>query len=252
MSNRIIHLYSTPPHKCNYLPGRQATTTFIDPYLLTDMKLYDVLAQQGFRRNGNQLYRPYCTSCRACVPVRVPVQQFLPQRHHRRIWKKNQAITVTPHPKVFNREHFNLYCRYLSSRHPKGGMDNPSPQGYIQFLACHWAQTVFYEFRLGTQLIAVAIVDHLKEGLSAVYTFFEPSLSSRSLGVYAILWEIEETKRLNKPWLYLGYWIEECRKMSYKIDYQPIEIYSQTHYHWQLFENSLYAQLTQPPPTPPC
>jgi len=105
-------------------------------------------------------------------------------------------------------------------------MDNPTPNGYINFLTSDWSETVFYEFRLKKQLVAVAVVDHLQNSLSAVYTFFDPLFQERSLGVYAILWEIEETKRLKRDYLYLGYWIKGCQKMSYKIEYQPLEFYS--------------------------
>lgn len=232
MNNRIqFNLYATPPHDCSYLSDRQATTVFIDPRFPKDTVLYEVLSQHGFRRSGEHLYRPHCHSCEACIPVRIPVWVFEPRRSQRRIWKRNQDLTVTTVPNVFKREHFNLYCLYLAARHRGGGMDNPTPESYMQFLTSDWSDTIFYEFRLKRQLLGVAVVDVLESGTSAVYTFFDPSYPERSLGVYAILWEIEETKRLQFDWLYLGYWIRECRKMRYKIEYHPLE-----HYHhgvWQ-------------------
>ena len=159
------------------------------------------------------------------------MQEFAPRRSQRRVWRKNQDLTVSPVAPRFNSEHFDLYCRYLNSRHEGGGMDNPTPESYIDFLTSNWSRTVFYEFRLDEQLLAIAVVDRLKTGLSAVYTFFDPDYSVRSLGVYAILWQIEAAKHLNLENLYLGFWIQDCQKMSYKTQYQPLEYYS--HGKWQ-------------------
>ncbi len=226
MDNRL-YLLTTPPHQCSYLPHRQATKIFIDTSHLQTTDVYNTLSKYGFRRSGNELYRPHCTDCEECRPVRIPVQTFKPRRSQRRTWQRNQDLTVIAKPNHFQLEHFNLYCRYLTSRHPGSDMENPNRDDYIEFLQSHWATTQLYEFRLARQLMAVAVADHLQDGLSAVYTFFDPRGSKRSLGVYAILWEIEEAKRLNKEWLYLGYWVSECRKMSYKTEYQPLEILSQ-------------------------
>ncbi len=220
-----FNLYATPPHECSYLPEFQAMTVFIDPHFPKDTSLYNKLSQHGFRRSGEHLYRPHCQNCEACIPVRIPIDLFKPRRNQQRIWKKNQDLVVSAVTSHFKSEHFNLYCCYLAARHNKGGMDNPTPDSYMQFLTSSWATTVFYEFRLQQQLIAVAVVDHFETGLSAVYTFFDPSYSKRSLGGYAILWEIAETQRLQRDWLYLGYWIKACKKMNYKVEYQPLEYY---------------------------
>jgi len=224
------HFFSTvttPPQKCSYLPNRLSTTVFIDPFLPKDNALYDNLAQRGFRRSGEQLYRPYCQGCDACIAVRIPVELFTPRRSQRRVWRKNQDIKVSPVAPIFKPAHFNLYCRYLAARHQGGSMDNPTPDEYMQFLTSYWSKTIFYEFRLEKQLVMLTVVDRLENGLSAVYTFFEPDYPTRSLGVYSILWEIEEAKRLNLKSLYLGYWIKDCQKMSYKAEYQPLEYYYQ-------------------------
>jgi len=222
MTQRIFfNLCTTPPHKCGYLSNKLATTLFIEPETPKTASLYDNLSQQGFRRSGGDIYRPDCYGCNACIPVRIPVQKFVPRRSQRRVWQKNYDLTVSAVPASFKSEHFNLYRRYLSSRH----LDNPNPNTYTQFLICSWARTKFYEFRLNKKLVAVAVIDHLKHGLSAMYTFFDPDYPARSLGVYAILWQIEETKRLNLDWLYLGYWIKDCKKMNYKTEYQPLEYY---------------------------
>jgi arginine-tRNA-protein transferase len=158
---------------------------------------------------------------------------FKPRRSQRRIWKKNQDLTISAVAKQFNGEHFDLYCRYLAARHSGAGMDKPTPESYMQFLTSSWSMTVFYEFRWQRQLLAIAVVDQFDKGLSAVYTFFDPDYPHRSLGVYAILWEIEQTQHLQLDWLYLGYWIKECQKMCYKIEYQPLEYYFNG--RWQTF-----------------
>jgi len=226
MSNRIFfNLYTTPPHECGYLPNKLATTLFIEPDIRKNISVYDNLSQRGFRRSGEYIYRPDCHKCDACIAVRIPVQLFAPRRSQRRVWQKNQDLTVSAAAPIFKPEHFNLYRRYIAARHKDGGMDNPTPKNYMQFLTGSWAKTVFYEFRLQKQLLGIGAVDHLKNGLSAVYTFFDPDYSARSLGVYAILWEIEEAKRLHFDWLYLGYWVKDSKNMGYKAEYQPLEGY---------------------------
>ncbi len=232
MSNRILfNLFTTPPHECSYLPEQLATTLFMDPCAPKNTVLFNNLSQQGFRRSGEHIYRPNCQACQACIPVRIPVRKFTPRRSQRRVWQKNQDLTVSIAAPVFNPEHFDLYYRYLTSRHKDDSVNSKTPKGYMEFLTCSWAKTVFYEFRFNKQLLAIAVVDYLNNGLSAMYTFFDPEHAARSLGVYAILWEIEETKRLNFNYLYLGYWVKECRKMSYKTEYQLLEYFYQE--KWQ-------------------
>ncbi len=226
-----FNLYATPPHECSYLPDRQATTVFIDPHFPKDAALYDTLSQHGFRRSGEHLYRPHCHGCDACLPVRIPVKHFKPRRVQKRIWQANQDLRVTQSHTEFQQEHFELYQHYLNARHQGGGMDNPTPESYHQFLISSWSNTLFYEFRLGSKLLAVAVLDAFENGLSAVYTFFHPDYAKRSLGVFALLWEIEHTRQMQLDWLYLGYWIQQCQKMSYKIEYQPLEFYQ--HGIWQ-------------------
>lgn len=216
-------LYLSMPHACSYLPERSSTIVFVDPHYLLDSRLYGNFVQQGFRRSGDLVYRPHCRSCTACVPVRIPVQRFRPSRGQKRVWNKNRDITVHAVEPVFNPEHFGLYCRYQSARHPGSSMDDPDPERYMGFLASRQAKTVFYEMRTPDGLLGVAVVDVLTTGLSAVYTFFDPACISRGLGVYAILWQVAETRRLGLEHLYLGYWIKETPKMAYKTSYQPLE-----------------------------
>lgn len=219
-SARLL-LFATPPHDCGYLDGQTATTVFADPRVSNNPSVYTMLSRYGFRRSGNHLYRPQCDNCRACVPVRVAVKRFRPRRSQRRVWCRNRDLTVRASDDRFDAEHFMLYRRYISARHPGSSMDNPCEEQYREFLSCSWGHTIFFEFRSENQLVAVAVSDVLDDGLSAVYTFFDPALSKRSLGSFAILWQIEEARRRNMQWLYLGYWIEASPKMQYKADYRP-------------------------------
>ncbi len=225
--HRQLNLYATPPHDCSYLPGNQATTIFLDPHIHKDPHLYSRLSAQGFRRSGDHLYRPHCQSCTACEAVRVPVRDFQFRRVQKRVWTKNADLNIRACAPVYCAEHFQLYHHYLAQRHRGGGMDDPTPDTYMQFLTSHWAESCFYEFRLADKLLMVAVVDLFEQGLSAVYTFFDTQYEHRSLGNYAVLFEIQEAKRLGLNWLYLGYWIDGCQKMNYKTNYQPLEHYVQ-------------------------
>jgi len=220
-----LAFYATPPHPCSYLPGRRATTVFADPAFAMDGGVYTALSRHGFRRSGAHVYRPQCAACSACVPVRVPVAEFHPRRSQRRVERANRDLCVQGEPLTFRREHFELYRRYLAARHPQGGMDDPSPRDYLDFLQSPWGETRAYAFQCGARLLAVAVADVLSDGLSAVYTFFDPGFARRSPGVHAVLWQIREAQRLGLDWLYLGYWIAESPKMRYKRDYQPQEHY---------------------------
>lgn len=217
--------FASPPHACSYLPGKQAVTLVADPQAVIQPGVYAELIDYGFRRSGNYLYRPRCPDCEACVPVRIPAARFAPHRRHRRTWRRNADLRVMATPAGYREEQFTLYRRYVRSRHPNGGMDEADPRRYLEFLTADWCDTVFYEFRDGRRLLAVAVADLLPQGLSAVYTFFDPDEKARSLGVHAVLWEIVETQRRRRAWVYLGYWIRECQKMSYKADYRPLQMF---------------------------
>ncbi len=220
-----LGFFTTPPHDCGYLPGRRAVTLFVDPRMRPDTPTYSLLSQHGFRRSGGHIYRPKCVSCDACVPIRLPVAEFKPRRGQRRNLRLHADLSVHVREPVFDQEHFNLYYRYITARHVGGGMENPDPDSYMAFLTANWATTTFYEIRSAAKLYAVAVVDHLEDGLSAIYTFFDPAKPKRGLGRFAILQEIAIAKSLGVKWLYLGYWIDECRKMSYKTEFTPYECY---------------------------
>lgn len=227
---RKLEYYLTPEHACNYLPGRQARTLVADPGFPLDRAYYTWLADKGFRRSGSYVYRPNCHGCQACVPVRIKVNEFSMSRSHLRTWRRNQDLCIHATPAHFKNEYFDLYHRYINTRHKDGGMENPTPSDFMQFLTCDWGETLFYEMRLDKRLIAVAVADRLDNALSAVYTFYDPDEHKRSPGIFAILFEINEAARLNLPWLYLGYWIAGCDKMHYKNRFSALQYFHGNHW----------------------
>jgi leucyl-tRNA---protein transferase len=222
----LAHLkfYATQPHACSYLPEEQATTLFLDPQKLIDVTTYSTLSEMGFRRSGDHLYRPHCSNCSACIPARIPVAGFKPNSQQRRIIKRNTDLQVTASLPALTDEIYALYSRYIEARHADGDMYPPSSEQFSSFLVRKWPFCLFYEFRSEGRLLAVAVTDQMINGLSAVYTFYDPEEHRRSLGRYAILWQIEEARRSRLDSLYLGYWIKNCRKMNYKTEYRPIEM----------------------------
>jgi leucyl-tRNA---protein transferase len=220
-------LFLSEAQQCNYLSDKQSCSLFVDPAISPDKITYSSLIELGFRRSGHNLYKPHCEECQQCISTRVKVNQFMPKKSQKRCQHKNQDLQVTIKPALFEQEHYALYSQYLNTRHINSGMDGSSKSDYINFLTSSWSETKFIEFRLDKKLVALAVTDYVNNGLSAVYTFFttEKHYQKRSLGVYAILWQIAECKRLGYNWLYLGYWIAENKKMSYKNQYQPAEYY---------------------------
>jgi len=217
--------YITPGHACSYLANREAQTLFLDPRETITPMLYEALTRQGFRRSGSHLYRPHCRACQACVPTRIPVAEFAPKRRQRRVAAANADLRVAVAPAAYSEHAYALYARYVSGRHGDGDMYPPSVEQFRSFLLSQWCDTLFLESWLGDELVAVAVTDRLPQGLSAVYTFFDPDQAQRSLGVFSILQQIALCQRLELPHLYLGYWIRDCQKMRYKIDYRPIELF---------------------------
>lgn len=220
-----INLYLTDPHPCSYLTDQQASTVFVDPNVSLNNRQYTELASLGFRRSGNYVYQPHCANCHACIPVRVIADQFEPNRQQKRIIRYNQDLQIKQVKPQFTKEYFWLYERYIGMRHTDGDMYPATREQYQSFLVDAPDYCSFYEFRKDGQLLAIAVVDLLEDSLSAVYTFFEPLERRRSLGQYAILWQIEQCKRLGLSYLSLGYWIKDCRKMSYKLQYRPVELF---------------------------
>ncbi|WP_295446048.1 arginyltransferase [uncultured Thiodictyon sp.] len=223
---RQLALYLTAEHSCSYLDGRRARTLFVDPLVSIDAGTYQSLVDQGFRRSGAHVYRPACRGCARCVPVRIPVSVFRPNRSQRRNWRVNAPqLRVVEAPAAFDPGHFDLYQRYLAHRHPAGTMaEDASAESYRRFLVDPWGgETRFLELHLADRLVGVAVTDWLPHGLSAVYTFFDPAFGARGLGTFAVLAQLVTARRLGLPYVYLGYWIEESGKMAYKSSFKPLE-----------------------------
>lgn len=231
MSNlKTLAFYATPEHDCSYLPDQKATTMFVDPKANVDTDLYTELSRFGFRRSGTHYYRPHCNHCQACIPVRLPVSLFKASRSQKRILKNNAQIKAQVMNPNFHEDHYLVYEKYINGRHADGDMYPPSRDQYRSFLVEGFSSTQFIEFSLDSRVLGLAVIDCLLDGLSAIYTFFDPEMEKLSLGTYAVLWQIQEAQRRNLPYLYLGYFIRQCKKMSYKTQFRPFE--ARINDHW--------------------
>lgn len=218
-----LRLFHTAEHPCGYWPERPARDLVLDP---GDPRLAESYARAlawGFRRSGDLVYRPHCHGCRACVPVRIPVADFVPNRSQRRCLARNADVQARILPADENAERFELYRRYLVGRHPGGGMDDHGKAEFAQFLVGSWSQGRFLELRAGGRLLAVAVTDLVDDALSAVYTFYDPDEATRGLGTLAVLQQIAWARRDGYRHLYLGYWIQGHAKMDYKRNFQALE-----------------------------
>ena len=223
MKSDLIRVFQTLEHPCGYYAERSARNLVIDPLARGLPQVYGTALERGFRRSGGHVYRPHCASCRACIASRVPVAEFEPDRSQRRCLKRNEDLEWSVAAPQRTEETFALYRRYLETRHPDGGMDDPGEEDFERFLACEWSPTRFLEARVAGELVAVAVTDVLPQGLSAVYTFYAPEQTQRGLGTCAILHQIAWAREQQLPHVYLGYWIEGHAKMDYKARFHPLE-----------------------------
>jgi arginyl-tRNA--protein-N-Asp/Glu arginylyltransferase len=225
-----LQFYATAPYPCSYLPDRSARSQVATPAQLINSALYDQLINMGFRRSGLFTYRPYCDNCQACIATRIPVNSFKASRSQQRAWRKYQAMDIHILPLDFSNEHFELYQHYQESRHAdtneledKNNDVEYNKDQYRQFLLQTNIESILVEFRENGVLRMVSIIDVLKDGLSSVYTFYDTQIASSSFGTFSILWQIEQAKMLKLNYVYLGYYIEQSQKMSYKSLYRPLE-----------------------------
>lgn len=218
-----IRLYSTRPHPCSYFDDREAKTLFVDPDISISDSLYSQLSQRGFRRSGNHYYRPNCEDCQQCIPCRVPVAEFSFSRNQRRLLNRNADLKVV-NQSFLAEDAYELYERYINARHLDGDMYPASRDQFASFIAEKRNNTEYIHFYDKERLVSVAVCDPVEDGLSAIYTFYDPEDGRRSLGKYAVLWQIRSCQERGLPFVYLGYWIRDCDKMRYKTNYRPIEL----------------------------
>jgi arginine-tRNA-protein transferase len=225
-SPAVVHrFYSTDVSPCPYLPGRQERrlVALVGGPDEGDQRL-DLLTEAGFRRSQGFLYKPVCPGCAGCVPVRVPVDRFRPSRTFRKVLKRNADLAFAERPARATPEQFALFRRYLASRHGDGGMVKMGWESYRDMVEVSPPSTRVVEFRDAQgRLVGASLTDYIRSGLSGVYKFFEPEAEQRSPGTFVILWHLSRARELGLPYAYLGYWIEDCRKMAYKSRFAPLE-----------------------------
>lgn len=220
----LIRLFLTQEHRCGYFADRLARNIVLDPDNPELGSAYANALAAGFRRSAGHLYRPRCAGCQACIATRLPVACFAPDRSQKRCWQRNADLAIDVEPARFDEELYRLYRRYLEARHPDAVAIQGEPDDLRALFDTPWANSHVLCIRRGEQLLAAAVTDRLTTGLSAVYTFFDPNEQRRSLGVFAVLAQIDWARRENLPYLFLGFWIDGHPKMGYKSRFQPLQM----------------------------
>lgn len=224
-ARRPQFFYTTAPLPCPYLAGRTERKIVTELTGADAEALHDRLSRAGFRRSHNIAYAPVCPGCRACIPIRVNVAAFEPNRTQRRLIAANAGIEGFEVPARATSEQFALFQRYQAARHADGDMAAMGFYDYRAMVEDTPIETMMVEFRDHTDaLVAACLTDRLADGLSAVYSFFDPAASARSLGTWMVLWLVKRAAELRLPYVYLGYWVPESRKMAYKARFRPSEI----------------------------
>lgn len=230
-----LAFYLTEEHPCSYLDKESSITLFADPAAKLDKTSYSQLSNLGFRRSGSNVYRPHCSACQKCIPIRIPSAHFVPNKSQKRCLKRNNDLQLSIRTSIDDDDYYKLYERYINLRHQDGDMYPASREQYDSFLTSEWGITRYLCARNseGT-LLSVAVMDELVNGMSAIYTFFEPEEHKRSLGVFSVLSQIRLAQTRRLPYVFLGYWIEESQKMAYKTQYQPYQLYINN--QWRSFD----------------
>lgn len=223
-----VRFYLTQTGPCPYLEGQVERKVFTSLEVEKANSLHDLLSYNGFRRSQTIAYRPACPKCKACRATRVPVDDFTMSKRWRRVWNRNSDLVRSDHPTITTDEQFALLSRYLETRHKDGGMSDMDAHDYASMVEDAPVSSIVIEYRHGNApdapLIAAAIADVLNDGLSMVYSFFDPDFADRSLGSYIILDHIAQARKLGLSFVYLGYWVSGSRKMDYKAQFRPLQV----------------------------
>lgn len=221
-------LFLTAAMPCPYLPGKQERKLFTHLTGRRAASLHHLLSENGFRRSQNLIYRPACEGCSACQSVRIVANEFETSRRFRRVLHRNDDLSVEVCPTRATHEQYDLFKRYLERRHADGGMNQMSFIDYEYMVEDTPVQSVLVEYRLRgdpeNRLVAVALTDVMPDGLSMVYSFYDPDMADRSLGTYLILDHISQVRSAGLDYVYLGYWVKGSPKMAYKAQYHPLEV----------------------------
>ena len=235
LSNRPFYL--TMPAPCPYLPDQLEQRVVSELRRDGDGALFDRLSEAGFRRSMGWMYRPACPFCQACVPVRIPAADFAWTRGFRKTLKRSADLTFEEQQPRFEEEHYELFRRYVASRHGDGGMAHMGVAEYREMVESSPGNAMLVTFRdVEGKLVAASLTDRLRSGLSGVYKYFEPEMDRRSLGTFIILWHIRRCIEIGLDHVYLGYWIADCRKMAYKTRFRPLE--AMTRDGWRPFDQA--------------